>query len=234
MKRLSVPAAALWLAAAFTAPSQTTLTNQHVDVGIAYAGGLWDLHVHDETNAQEYDPADAVLFAGPQSSNGVPANPLFSFLGNPGDPVWILPQNQNPNLMFLGLGAEELTAGTFVGDVVTLSLTGVSGPGHFALYQTDTFGTPTVFMNTRDGISGADEYDIGAGTHAHFNWAFSEMGTYTLSFEASGTLVAGNVFTSSGPVDYTFQVVPEPGTLTLATLGGVGLLLLARRRRTRS
>jgi surface-anchored protein len=232
IKKHIVLAAAVWLAAPLTAPSQTTLTTEHVDVGIAYEGGLWDLHVHDETNDQEYEPGDAILFAGVGASNGVPANPLFSFLGNPGDSVWILPQNQDPSLMFLGVGAEELVAGTFVGDIVTLTLTSVSGPGHFALYQTDTFGSPTVFMNSRDGITVGDSYTIGAGNHAHFNWAFSEMGPYTLSFEASGTLVAGNQFTASGPVDYTFQVVPEPGAVTLFVLGGLGLLILLRRRLT--
>ncbi len=225
-------AAAVWLAAALAAPAQTLLTTEHVDVGINYAGGLWDLHVHDETNDLEYEPGDAILFVGLGASNGVPVNPLFSFLGNPGDPVWILPQSNDPSLLFLGIGAEELIAGTFVGDLVTLSLTGVSGPGHFALYQTDMFGSPTVFMNSRDGITAADSYTLGAGSHSHFNWAFSEMGTYTLSFEASGTLVAGNQFTSSGPVDYTFQVVPEPGSLVLFVLGGLGLLILVRRRLT--
>jgi hypothetical protein len=43
-------------------------------------------------------------------------------------------------------------------------------------------------------------------------------------------LVAGNQFTASGPVDYTFQVVPEPGAVTLFVLGGLGLLILVRRR----
>jgi surface-anchored protein len=84
-------------------------------------------------------------------------------------------------------------------------------------------------MNTRDGISGDDWFEIGAGDHAHFNWAFSAMGTYTLTFEASGTLVEDSIFTSSGPVDFTVQVVPEPGVAALLGLGG--LLLLARRRR---
>ncbi|MCL4788310.1 MAG: choice-of-anchor M domain-containing protein [Verrucomicrobia bacterium] len=225
-------AASVWLATALAAPAQSLLTAEHVDVGIGYDGGLWDLHVHDETNDQEYEPGDAILFVGMTASNGVPANPLFNFLGNPDDPVWILPQNQNPSLLYLGIGSEELRAGVFVGDLVTLTLSGVSGPGHFALYQTDTFGSPTVFMNSRDGITAGDSYTMGAGNHAHFNWAFSGMGTYTLSFEASGTLVAGNQFTSSGPVDYTFQVVPEPGSVVLFILGGLGLLILVRQRLT--
>jgi surface-anchored protein len=225
-------AAAVWLAAALAAPAQTLLTTEHVDVGINYAGGLWDLHVHDETNDLEYEPGDAILFVGMSASNGVPANPLFSFLGNPGDPVWILPQSNDPSLLFLGIGAEELVSGIFVGDLVTLSLTGVSGPGHFALYQTDMFGSPNVLMNSRDGITAADSYTLGAGSHGHFNWAFSEMGTYTLSFEASGTLMTGNQFVSSRPVDYTFQVVPEPGSVVLFALGGMSLLILVRRRLT--
>ncbi len=223
--------AALCAATALTARSQTLLTIEHVDIGLAFEDGLWDLHVHDETNEQEYEPDDAILFVGPSASGTVPANPLFSFLGNPGDSVWQLPSSADPNLLFLGIGAEEIVDGLFVNNVLTLTLTGISGPGHFALYRTDIFNTPTVFMNTRDGISSDDKYDLQAGGHAHFFWAFSEMGEYTLTFEASGFLDDGqNTFTSSGPVEYSFQVVPEPGTTALMLLGGAGWWFMVRRQ----
>ena len=91
-------------------------------------------------------------------------------------------------------------------------------------------------MNSGNGITGADSIVLPAGGHQHANWAFSTPGTYEVDFNASGTLVDGNVFTSSGPITYTFEVaaVPEPRALALLLLGGVGLSGFARRRNGRA
>jgi surface-anchored protein len=215
----------------------TVLWQGHADIGIGYENGAWDLHVHDEAEpppgGTEYEPDEVILLVGATAEQPVPANPAFSFLGNPGESVWILPQNEDPSLLFLGIATEEIEAGFFEDDRVALTLAGYNGPGHFALYQVDGLGSPTIFMNTRDGVSSVDRYEALVGTHAHFNWAFSEPGTYTLSFEGSGILLEGGLFTSSGPVDYTFTVVPEPSTYLLFGLGAVALVGLVRRQRQR-
>jgi surface-anchored protein len=229
-------AAGLLAASAALAMAQTRLTTEHVDIGIAFEMGAWDLHIHDETHDVEYSPPSgpdgAILEVGAAAQTLVSADPLFSFLGTPGSPVWILPAVQEPSLLFLGIGAEELEAGTFLNDRVNLSLHSLSGPGEFALFSFDSFGNPQVLMNSRDGISSGDTVIVPAGGHSDYNWAFSEPGAYTLNFEASGTLAEGSLFTASGPVAYSFEVVPEPGTLGLLGLGGLALLTLARRRLT--
>ncbi len=46
----------------------------------------------------------------------LPADPAFAFLGAVGSPVYILPQVQNPSLVFLGFGTEELPSGLFTAD----------------------------------------------------------------------------------------------------------------------
>jgi surface-anchored protein len=233
MKPTTIPILALVLAG-LPAGAQTILSTEHVDVGVNYADGEWDLHVHDETNDAEYEPGDVILRVNAAAQTTVPDNPLFNFLGAPGGPVWILPNTQNPDLLFLGIGAEELESGLFVGDSVTLRLHGLSGPGHFALFDFNSLGEPLALMNSRDGFSAADAFTVIPGGHSDLNWAFSAPGLYTLSFEASGTLADGNRFTSSGPVDYTFEVVPEPGTWTLLALCLGGAWLMARRRRARA
>jgi surface-anchored protein len=222
--------------AAFHLNAQTHLWHDHTDVGVNYEDGGWDLHVHAEALGLEFAPDEAVLGVDiAAASNSVPSGASWSFLGSAGSPIWILPQAQNPSLLFLGFGTEELAAGIFTGDQVALSLKAVNGPGRFAVYETDMFGTPTVFMNSGDGISAGDSITLTAGGHRHVNWAFSAPGVYQIDFEGSGTLVDGNLFTSSGNVTYTFEVaaVPEPGSAALFALGAMGLLPLARRGKSR-
>ncbi|MEI8042933.1 MAG: choice-of-anchor M domain-containing protein [Verrucomicrobiota bacterium] len=219
--------------------AQTTLWEGHTDVGVVYEIGAWNLHIgqHEATPPMEYAPNEAILgvdIVGAHST--VPANPQFSFLGTAGSSVWVLPQVQDPTLLFLGFGTEELVSGVFVNDEVTLSLQGVRAPGQFSVYEVGMFGSPTVFMNSGDGITAADSIRLTAGGHRHVNWAFSTPGTYEVDFEAAGTLVDGNVFTASGPITYTFSVaaVPEPSALSLLLLGGAGLLAFARRTNFRN
>jgi surface-anchored protein len=222
------------LSAGLSLHAQAVLQNEHADIGIAFEDGVWNLHIHDETHDVEYSPPSgpdgAILQVNVGALTTVSANPLFSFLGTAGNPIWILPNIQSPDLLFLGFGAEEIQAGMFVGDTLNMRLTGVSGPGDFTVFDYDTFGNPFVLMNTRDGLSAADNFVAVPGAHSDVNWAFSQPGIYTVNFEASGTLADGNLFTSSGPVAFTFQVVPEPSIWALMAMGLGGAWLWARRR----
>ena len=206
-----------------------TLTNEHVDIGVAFEGGAFDLHIHDETNDVEYAPDEAILEVGPVAYQLVPNFPAFSFLGAPGvDSVWILPKVQDPNLLFLGIGSEEITSGTLDLDQYTLSLVSVSNVngGMFTLYDVDGFNVPTVVFNSGDGITGADSTTLPTGDHAHFNYTFSAPGQYDIAFKVDG-LVGGNPVTQTAT--YTFDVVPEPGSALLLATGA--LALIGRRRR---
>ena len=87
-----------------------------------------------------------------------------------------------------------------------LLLKSVSGPGNFFSYYVDSFLNPQVLFNSADGISTNDMTTVQGGGDAHLNWAFTQPGDYTVVLEVSGTLVAGNQVTSSGPVTFTFSV----------------------------
>jgi len=221
-----------FLATGLAVQAQTTLSQGHTDIGIAYDPTLnaWDMHVHDHDHDIEYSPAtDALLFVKNEAHGFVPAGAQFSFLGPAGSDVWTLPSVQNPNLLFLGFGGEEILPGMFVNDHFTIALKGVVGPGTLAVYDFDSFGNPIVWMNSRDGIDSADSRIAPPGLHQDLNFAFSAPGDYTVYFEASGVSV-DNGFTTSGDAAYLFhvQAVPEPGTLALLGLA-TGAMFFRRR-----
>lgn len=215
--------------------AQTTLYDGHTDIGIDYDSALneWNLHVHYEVTDTEYSPpSDALLFVKNSAYGTVPPGAQWSFLGATGSDVWTLPKVEDPNLLFLGFGAEEIADGTFVNNVFTMALTGVTGPGQLAIYDVDTFGDPVVWMNSGDGISAADSRVLPSGAHSHINWAFSAPGDYSVFFEATGDSTL-NGPTSSGSVEYLFRVqaVPEPATGALVGVGALALCLVRRTKR---
>jgi surface-anchored protein len=117
----------------------------------------------------------------------------------------VLPQNEKSGVTFLGIGA-ELSSSTFVGNQLQLLLRSVTGPGDFILYATDSFGSPQVHMNSRDGLGSADVLTLTSASHLHLNWAFTKAGTYTIGLSASGTL-HNQVITNSPTSHFTFHVV---------------------------
>jgi len=178
----------------------------HVDVfAVAVEDdGQFFVHVHDEATDEELLPGDVLLQALPESKTQVPADANFAFLGAPGADTWILPQVQDPELLWPGVGTEEIEPGVLVGDELTWSFDAIAGPGDLAVFTTDPFGVPDVLLNSADGLS--DSVAVPAGAHQHANWAFSAPGRYVLEFRATGIRAADNVPIDSGPVYYHFVV----------------------------
>ena len=194
------------------------LQTGHADIGVNFADNVWDLHVHQHDPDTEYEPDEAVFYVGSDAiitRNGDTANSAYDFLGVPaGSPVFVLPEVENTNLLFLGIGGEELGQGLLGGDVAKLRLASVSGPGHFSIWQAGlTATTPKLIMATSDGIDASDAFDVVAGSHSHANFAFSRKGYYEVTFVASGVDAAGNE-TDSGMVTYYFEVGNDPVMLT--------------------
>ncbi len=227
------------IAIPFTAQAASLLTGGHIDgPAFGYVSNAdfaldplltqgFEPHFHNEGGADgavvdgvvqvdesEFEPGDLIVVVPELSVTTVNSTSYF----------W-LPETEQAaadnGAPFLGIGLEELTASDWVGSTVSLKLLSITGPGDFLLWQDGGLGGANVFF---DGAG--DTMTLTAGSHTHFNWGFTETGTYGLEFEISGNHVADGLQSASAL--YSFQVVPEPST---AMLGALGALALLRRRR---
>lgn len=216
------------LSLATAASAAVPISSEHVDVGIGWDGFALEPHWHQDDLGLEYEPDEAYVV-------GVLPGILAS--GSPGFGIpssfYVFPEVENPSLPFIGIGAEEIADGTFVGDSLTLKLTGLTGPAgsRFWLYRTDAgnpLGGSELLLDSNDL---SKSFTIDAGSHSHANWAFDQPGEYGLTLEWTANTVPSPgleaVVTASDT--FTFVVAPEPGTLMAAL--GAGALSLARRRR---
>ena len=186
----------------------TTISSGHVDaVDVDWTGSALTLDLLDSTvtPAVDREPADVVLNAVSASKTTVPSNSAYAFLGTPGAPVWILPQTQVSGIVWPGFDTEGVPSGVLSGNTVTVNLVSVNGPADLSVYTTNSFGTPTVWFDSGNGLP--DNRSIAINTHAHANWAFEAAGTYTAVFEVTATTASGAAI-STGQKTYTFTVQP--------------------------
>jgi surface-anchored protein len=201
------------LAAAVAAPAQTNwavLTNEHADLRLLYTPGasnLMDLIIRNDDTQTDYAATNVALVADELAKTVIPANPNFAFLGPAGAPVWILPQSQDPDLLYLGISGESVPGGVFTGSL-NLTLKSVSARGHFFAWQSGSFGSVTVRMNSRDGITTNDTIPVTVGSHAHLNWGFSTNGIYRVTFQGSGRRVGETTNITSPDTSFVFLVYP--------------------------
>lgn len=208
INRVALPAVAVLALTGLSLPAdatpKVTLDQGHVDViGIAFEDGAFNLHIHDEEHGVEYAPSEVDLVAKPGSEIAVPDNPQYGFLGTPGSRAWVLPQVQDPDLLWPGIGAEEIEPGVFKDDALKVDVIGVTGPADLSVFTTDAFGSPTVLVDSGNGLP--DRINTGAGGHLHANWAFEAAGTYKVKVKVCGTLAATGK-TVSAVATYTFKV----------------------------
>jgi len=207
------------VAAPAAAQAEVVLSVGHVDViEVHLEDGELALAVRDDTvdPSVSRDPADVMFQALAGAAVEVPDIPAYTaFLGPAGTTVWILPQIQDPGLLWPGWNTLALSQGVFAGDEVSLRLLDVAGAGRVTLFTVDAVGEPTVLFRSDDGLP--DAVGVPVRSHSHANWTFGAAGSYTLTFQVDATLTGGTPV-SSGPVPYRFVVgeLAEPPELAVA------------------
>lgn len=205
-------------------------TAGHGDLGIGYEDGELEPHWHLG------EGGESVVIdgnAGPLGPDGqefeadeiTPVTSLFANVG--GSSYYVFPNSENPTVPFIGFGTEELNSNDWVGNL-TLTLTGVTGPGSFTLFGNNPIGGTFDLMSSADGFDSGDSISLAPETHTHHTWAFSQQGEYSLDFQVEGNHVSAGV--QSASATYSVSVVPEPSTAGLL-LGVTVLVFTAIRRR---
>lgn len=191
---------------------KVVLDRGHADVfDVQQTGSGLRLFVHDGTQGAAVDraPGDVVLHVTDASKRTVSATVADALPGfaQAGTEAWVLPQSSTGDQLYAGWATERLPAGSLAeGTRVTFTVTGVQGPGEFALWQSDLDG-PAVKVNSADGLPDAFQ-PAAAYSHDHGNWAFTAEGEYLVTVKASATLADGSNV-STPDTTYRFYVGAE-------------------------
>ena len=164
----------------------------HVDLGPRLIDGQWRAGLrHDaESGAVWRDPNQTVLRVSDAAVMTAPDSADYPFLADvAGKPVYVVPQTQNPGVVWLGWNTQDPAVTATIDRGLTMRVGPVSGPGRAWLFlQSGTFGKPLLLADS--GAAPGDVW-IDSGTHVHANWAFSAPGTYTATVTFLGTTTAG-------------------------------------------
>ena len=170
----------------------------HVDLGPRLIDGQWRAGLrHDaESGAVWRDPNQTVLRVSDAAIMTAPDSADYPFLADvAGKPVHVIPQTQNPSVVWLGWNTQDPAVTATIDRGLTMRVGPVSGPGRAWLFlQSGTFGKPLLLADS--GAAPGDVW-IDSGTHVHANWAFSAPGTYTATVTFLGTTTAGEAVSAS-------------------------------------
>ena len=220
----------------------------HGDIDAHFHDGALEigLHFHDGgvgafgggTLPEGHHEADEHQIFVPGAPGTLPETG-WDFAGTPGDSLWFLPANNDPNKPYLGWGAEDLPSAQWFNP--TFTLLSVNGPagGVFSVWATDPFGARNVKLSSVDGF--AKSFSLPAGSHDHFSVGFNRAGTFDVSLRVSATRKSDNQ-TFSGDGTFTFYVdsvpsggaVPEPGSMAIFSVLAIGSGYRRLRRRKMS
>ena len=215
----------------------------HADIGIAYenggAGGFephWQLGSDAVVDGSPVgNHPDGAEFMPDEITVAVPFSQMIAMPNSPaliagtgvaaGDAIWFLPESEIADAPFLGIATNKLDSAKWGNITFALgTVTSPSGNGNFSLWNSGPFGSPNFYFST---ALGEDTLILPTGTHAHFDWSFSEAGTWDVELTVSGTHVDDGFQSVTETI--SFVVIPEPSSALVCALST--LVVMLRRRR---
>ena len=177
----------------------TVIGTGHVDIGPRMVDGQWSVALRDDSGAHPVwrDPDRTVLRVTDAALMDAPTDPAYDFMGGRAGERWyVVPQTQNPDVVWLGWNTQDPGVTRTVQRGATMSIGPVSGPGRAWMFlQNGTFGKPRLLV---DGQSGqAQDVWVDASTHVHANWVFTAPGVYTAALTFSARTTDGQQLSAS-------------------------------------
>ncbi|WP_051259476.1 TIGR03773 family transporter-associated surface protein [Schaalia suimastitidis] len=170
-------------------------TDGHFDLGPAIDNGTLVARVKDDRRqpASWVDPSSLTFALGDAAKLSAPE--ALSFIAPTGSQVWMIPATQIAGVPWLGMNSqrEEIVNGTRGG--VTFTLDAMTGPGKVAVFASGSLGSG-VGEKVFNGVGSS--YVLPANTHAHYNWVFTEAGTYTMTISMKVTPTGEDLKGSGG------------------------------------
>ncbi|SJM54310.1 choice-of-anchor M domain-containing protein [Gulosibacter sp. 10] len=207
---------------------QHVLDAGHVDMGPKFdENGEWQLLIHDDaaradanaTSVWRY-PEETVFHVGDEAILPAPDDPAFDFVGvDPGTDVWVVPQTQNEEVVWLGWNTQDPEVMQRLDRGVTLTLTGVQGPGSMTAYlQAGNFGGPELLWDSKNPEP--QPIWVDTNTHTHANWVFTEPGVYLVQLEVAADLADGTTVSDTQLLRFAVGTATNPQNAFAATWEG--------------
>ncbi|WP_016700917.1 TIGR03773 family transporter-associated surface protein [Actinoalloteichus spitiensis] len=145
----------------------------------------------------------------------VPDDPVYGFLGEPGEQVWLLPHGSDTGGPRSGAAVLSWDTTALEGmavDEVAVHLLGAEGPGTLTAFtpvasDLDERSGPTpLFSSTPTGDHTGDA-ELPTGSRGEMVWAFTEPGRYLVDIEVEARSASGDALRTSAT--YSFDLVPD-------------------------
>ena len=195
---------------ALSLTNRIAFTRQHVDIRMVFRADTdtpITVQVRDGDHGINYPATNTVLVVSEQAKLAIPAG--FETFGPEGSSLWVLPQSQDPALLFLGFSSEGFPRDRFDGRL-RLQLKEVHGPGSVFLWQADSGGAVTLRINSKDGLDADDRIEPLINGHDHYNLGFTTAGLYELVFQPSARPLGSETFILGESAPILFAVEPLP------------------------